>query len=245
MHLSKDAVSSLGDISVVLGGDLSIRKSPHEPVQIAGTLQTIRGSYAYQGRRFTIERDGTLRFLGGASLDPLLGITATRTVSGVLIRAAIRGQASAPELELTSVPTLDESDILSLLLFNQPVNELATVQRNALALQAATLASGFVVSPAVSAVGEKLGLDFLQLEADRHRRIDQFSDDCRTRDLERIVFDLRARVLVRPVQRTAGRIRTVAVFAGAGERQRCERIPRTQLAVPARRAVWGRSDLLF
>jgi autotransporter translocation and assembly factor TamB len=164
MHLSKDAVSSLGDISVVFGGDLSIRKSPHEPVQISGTLQTIRGSYAYQGRRFTIERDGTVRFLGGTSLDPLIGITATRTVSGVLIRAAIRGQASSPELELTSVPTLDESDILSLLLFNQPVNELATAQRNELALQAATLASGFVVSPAVSAVGEKLGLDFLQLE---------------------------------------------------------------------------------
>ncbi len=44
------------------------------------------------------------------------------------------------------------------------MNELATAQRNALALQAATLATGFVVSPAVSAVGEKLGLDFLQLE---------------------------------------------------------------------------------
>ena len=34
MHLSKDAVSSLGDISVVFGGELAIRKSPHEPVQI-------------------------------------------------------------------------------------------------------------------------------------------------------------------------------------------------------------------
>ena len=164
MHLSREAVSSLGDISVALGGDLSIRKAPHESLQVAGTLQTIRGSYAYQGRRFSIERDGTVRFLGDKGVDPLIAITATRTVSGVLIRAALRGQASAPELELTSVPTLEESDILSLLLFNQPANELATVQRNELALQAATLASGFVVSPAVSAVGEKLGLDFLQLE---------------------------------------------------------------------------------
>ena len=164
MHLSREALSSLGDINVTLGGDLSIRKAPHEQVEVAGTLQTIRGSYAYQGRRFTIERDGTLRFLGDQGVDPLISITATRTVSGVLIRAALRGQASTPELELTSVPTLDESDILSLLLFNQPANELATVQRNELALQAATLASGFVVSPAVSAMGEKLGLDFLQLE---------------------------------------------------------------------------------
>jgi translocation and assembly module TamB len=94
----------------------------------------------------------------------LLSITASRTVSGVLIRAALRWQVSAPELELTSTPSLDESDILSLLIFNQPVNELAVAQRNELALQAATLASGFVVSPAVSAVGEALGLDFLELE---------------------------------------------------------------------------------
>ena len=164
MRLSSEAVAGVGDINVVFGGDLAIRKAPHAPLTLSGALQTVRGTYAYQGRRFTIERDGTLRFIGENSLDPLINITANRTVSSVLIRAALRGQASAPELELTSTPSLDQSDILSLLLFNQPVNELAFAQRNELALQAATLASGFVVSPAVSAVGEALGLDFLELE---------------------------------------------------------------------------------
>ena len=194
---------------------LAIRKSPHEPVQMSGTLQTIRGSYAYQGRRFSIERDGTIRFLGGTSLDPLIGITATRTVSGVLIRAAIRGQASAPELELTSTPTLDESDILSLLLFNQPVNELATAQRNELALQAATLASGFVVSPGSLGGGGETRTRLPSTRTDRHSRIDEFSDDGGPGNLERIVSDLCARVLVGPVQRTAGRIRAVAVPCGS------------------------------
>jgi translocation and assembly module TamB len=164
MRLSRDSLADLGDINATFGGDISIRKEPRQPIELAGALQTVRGSYAYQGRRFTIERDGTLRFVGGSSLDPLLGITATRSVSGVNIRAALRGSASAPELELTSSPALEESDILSLLLFNQPANELGAGQRNELAVQAATLASGFVVSPAISAVGEKLGLDFLQLE---------------------------------------------------------------------------------
>ena len=163
MRLSRDAITGVGDINVVFSGDVAIRKTPHARVQLSGALETVRGSYAYQGRRFTIEREGRLRFVGD-SFDPLLSITANRTVSGVLTRAALRGQATAPELELTSTPALDESDILSLLLFNQPVNELAFAQRNELALQAATLASGFVVSPAVSAVGEKLGLDFLELE---------------------------------------------------------------------------------
>ena len=43
MHLSREALSSIGDISVVFGGDLSIRKAPHEPVDVAGALQTVRG----------------------------------------------------------------------------------------------------------------------------------------------------------------------------------------------------------
>jgi autotransporter translocation and assembly factor TamB len=161
---SRESLAGVGDVNVVFGGDLAIRKAPQEGLAVSGTLETVRGFYAYQGRRFTLEPEGTLRFAGESSLDPLLSIVASRTVSGVLIRATLRGQASAPELELTSTPALEESDILSLLLFNQPVNELALAQRDELALQAATLASGFVVSPAVSAVGQALGLDFLELE---------------------------------------------------------------------------------
>jgi hypothetical protein len=164
MRVSREGGAGLGDINMTFGGDLAIRKAPQEKPDVSGVLQTVRGSYAYQGRRFTIEREGTLRFIGPNSWDPLISITANRTVTGVQIRAVLRGQVSAPELELTSSPPLDVDDILSLLIFNQPVNELALAQRNELALQAATLASGFVVSPAVSAVGEALGLAFLELE---------------------------------------------------------------------------------
>jgi len=164
IRMSRGATSTLGDLNITFSGDLAVRKAPQGKPEFSGVLQTVRGTYAYQGRRFTIERDGTLRFLSPNSSDPLIAITADRTVSGVQIRAVLRGQASAPELELTSSPPLDQSDILSLLLFNQPVNELALAQRNELALQAATLASGFVVSPAVSAVGQALGLAFLELE---------------------------------------------------------------------------------
>lgn len=164
MRLSREAAASVGDINVTFGGDLAIRKAPHETPDFSGVLQTVRGSYAYQGRRFTIERDGTLRFIGPNSWDPLISITANRTVNSVQIRAILRGQVSEPELELTSSPPLGVDDILSLLVFNQPVNELAFAQRDELALQAATLASGFVVSPAVSRVGEALGLAFLELE---------------------------------------------------------------------------------
>jgi hypothetical protein len=58
MRLSRSGGTRLGDINAVFGGDLAIRKAPHDRLAISGSLQTVRGSYAYQGRRFTIERDG-------------------------------------------------------------------------------------------------------------------------------------------------------------------------------------------
>ena len=221
MRLSRESMADMGDINAVFGGDLSIRKEPHQDIDLSGTLQTVRGSYAYQGRRFTIERDGTLRFLGGTSLDPLLGIIATRTVNGVVVKVALRGQASTPELELTSSPALEESDILSLLLFNRPANELGVGQRNEVAVQAASLASGFVVSPAISAVGEKLGLDFLQLEPTGVGQFSQFSTLSWSRDLEGTLPDVLAGVQLGSLRRDPRRVRAVALPAIAGDGQRC------------------------
>ena len=157
------SAAGLGNVNVTFGGDVTLRKQPAESTTLVGVLTTDRGSYAFQGRRFTIEKGGTIRFMGDASA-PLISIAAERTVSGVQIRAAVRGTTTAPELQLSSRPGLEESDILSLLLFGVPTNELAAGQREEVAFQAASLASGFVVSPAITAIGRALGLDYLDLE---------------------------------------------------------------------------------
>ena len=94
----------------------------------------------------------------------MISVSATREIAGVQIRAKVGGTTSAPELTLSSSPGLEQTDIISLLLFNAPANELLSEQRNTLAVQAAALSSGFLVSPAVSAIGRAVGLDFLQIE---------------------------------------------------------------------------------
>jgi autotransporter translocation and assembly factor TamB len=69
-----------------------------------------------------------------------------------------------PELHLTSTPPLDSSDILSLIVFGTPANELNASQQENLAVRAGTLAAGFLAAPIVSALQGELGLDILQLE---------------------------------------------------------------------------------
>ncbi len=157
------SAAGLGDVNITLGGDLTLRKAPGQAITLNGELRTDRGSYAFQGRRFAINRDGTIRFTGNAAA-PLISVSASREVAGVQIRVALTGSTGAPELELSSTPGLEQTDIISLLLFNAPANELLSEQRDVLAVQAAALSSGFIVNPAVSAIGRAIGLEFLQLE---------------------------------------------------------------------------------
>jgi translocation and assembly module TamB len=156
---------SLGSVNVTLGGDLRATKQPGTPVQIVGTVNTVRGNYDFQGRRFEIARDGRIQFTGGTSFDPRLDVTATRVISGVRAQVHVRGTARRPQLALSSQPPLDEADILSLIVFNQPANALGEGQQASLATRAGALASGFVASTLAQSIGEALEIDMLEVQA--------------------------------------------------------------------------------
>lgn len=154
----------LGNINVTVGGDLRARKKPGETVRIVGTVNTVRGTYDFQGRRFAILRDGRIRFLGLAEIDPELDITGERVIAGVEARVHVRGSVRRPELGLSSQPPLDQADILSLIVFNRPANQLGEGERVSLAERAGALAGGFVVEPIVESLGRALDVDLLEFQ---------------------------------------------------------------------------------
>jgi autotransporter translocation and assembly factor TamB len=157
--------TALGDINITLGGDLHLKKNPSGPVTIVGTVNTVRGTYDFQGRRFDLVRDGTIRFTGTPSINPLLDIRATRKIpnTGVEARIHISGTSKTPQLELTSNPPLEESDILALIVFNRPVNELGTGERSSLAATAGGIATGFIAAPLGESIGKALDLDLFEI----------------------------------------------------------------------------------
>jgi translocation and assembly module TamB len=148
-----------------VGGDVRLRKNPSAPITLLGTVNTVRGTYAFQGRRFDLVRDGTIRFIGTSSIDPILDISATRTIpnTGVEARVHITGTPSAPKLDLSSTPPLEESDILALIVFNRPVNELGTGERSSLAATAGGIATGFIAAPLGESIGKALDLDLFEI----------------------------------------------------------------------------------
>jgi translocation and assembly module TamB len=155
----------LGDVNVTVRGDLALVKRTEAPLIITGDITTIRGTYQFQGRRFDILREGRIVFPGLAEIDPLLDLAAQRTISGVETEVTIGGTLRQPEVRLSSQPPLDEADILSLIVFNQPVNQLGASEQVSLGRRAASLATGFVTTRLTQSVGGALDLDLVELDA--------------------------------------------------------------------------------
>jgi autotransporter translocation and assembly factor TamB len=156
---------SLGALNVTLGGDLTVIKDPGGPIRISGPVNTIRGNYDFQGRRFEILRDGSIRFEGLDQLNPALDLRTRRVIQGIEARVNIRGTLQKPEIVLTSTPPLEQADILSLIIFNQPANQLGAGQQVSLAQQAQSIAAGAVAGQLANSIGRALNLDTFEINA--------------------------------------------------------------------------------
>ena len=155
----------LGSMNLTLGGDLNLGAKAGQPMTVVGAVNTVRGFWDFQGRRFQILRDGSVRFEGEPinNLDPALNVSGERVIQAVTARVNIRGRLKKPEVELTSVPPLEQSDILALIIFNQPINQLGAGQQASLATRAGAMAAGAVSSELTTSVAQSLGVDELEV----------------------------------------------------------------------------------
>jgi hypothetical protein len=162
VQVSQDTPVGLGDINLRVAGDLYLYKDPGQPLSITGSFDQVSGTYAFQGRRFDVLESSSINFRG--DLNPEIYVTVTRVISGVETRVSIFGPLKQPELRLASVPPLDQSDILSLIVFNTSTNQLSAAQQQQLVARAGVLAAGFLAQPIVSAISNQTGIDIFEVE---------------------------------------------------------------------------------
>lgn len=153
----------LGSLNVTLGGDVRATKERGDTLRLVGVVNTVRGNYDFQGRRFEILRDGTIRFENLEEFDPTLDVRTRRMIQGVEARADIRGTLRRPEIHLSSVPPFPEADILSLIVFNAPINELGTGEQISLAARAQALAGGAIAAQLANSIGGILNVDTFEI----------------------------------------------------------------------------------
>ncbi len=113
-----------GVSSIETQGDLRLQK--REGVSIAiltGTIRSVRGSYSYYGRAFNIE-SGEFQFLGANELNPLLNVEASYASASTTVYLDLTGDLQKPVLKMHSNPPLSDQDIVSVIVFGQPLSEL-------------------------------------------------------------------------------------------------------------------------
>ncbi|WP_085124853.1 translocation/assembly module TamB domain-containing protein [Tistlia consotensis] len=119
-------------------GTLQIAGTAEQP-RIRGQLSPVRGSFDFAGRVFTLSPNSTIQFLGSATPDPQLNITATYQSESLTANINITGSVSDPQIGLTSSPDLPEDEILARVLFGKSSGKLSAGEAVQLAQAAATL----------------------------------------------------------------------------------------------------------
>jgi translocation and assembly module TamB len=154
---------ALGSLNLTVGGDLEIRKSAGEQPVLIGSVEAVRGFYDFQGRRFEVQRGSSVVFRGTRPIDPSVDVTGQREVSGITVAVRLGGTARRPTIALSSSPPLDQSDILSLIVFNQPINELGEAEQTDLLQRAGDLAASAIATPVADSIARALDVDLFEI----------------------------------------------------------------------------------
>jgi translocation and assembly module TamB len=151
------------EANVELSGKLRAVKEAGKEITLMGTIRVVRGWIGFQGRRFNLIR-GAVEFRGEETLNPALDILAQHRLQQYQVEVVVTGTLDKPVLTLRSNPTLEQADVLALLLFGKPLNALNRNEQNTLKQSAAEMAGGFAAAKVADAVSEALGLDRLGLD---------------------------------------------------------------------------------
>ena len=151
------------DLLAELSGDVHATKAPQRELDLTGRVDIVRGWFAFQGRRFELERSA-IQFTGGDKINPSLNIIARYRLPEYQVDATINGTVEKPTLTLASQPRLEQADILALLIFGRPINALNQNEQGALQKSAIGITTGYVAGRIANSVSEALGLDSLGVD---------------------------------------------------------------------------------
>ncbi|UDF02848.1 translocation/assembly module TamB domain-containing protein [Asticcacaulis sp. AND118] len=114
--------------------------------RVVGNLNALRGTYAFSGREFEIDK-GVITFDGGTLTNPEIALTATTEVDEITGTINVSGRAQNPQIAFGSSPSLPQDEVLSRLLFGENVANLSATQALQLAASLQALQGGGGLNP--------------------------------------------------------------------------------------------------
>ena len=119
-------------------GGITLNKESGKPIIFNGVVRVRRGLVLLSGRRFEVLK-GKLDFAGKDQPNPDLSAQARLQMGSTTVFVDVAGTANNPMINLSSLPPMNQADILSTIIFGRPSAELNTGQSKELSAQALAL----------------------------------------------------------------------------------------------------------
>ena len=142
------------------GANIILRGTTDAP-RIGGEARVVRGAYSFAGTRFELSR-GIISFDENAPVDPRLDIAADTSTTGLTVQVRVTGNATTPEINFSSTPSLPEEEILARLLFGGSITSLSATDALQLGAAVASLRGGGGMDP-INRLRSAIGLDRLRI----------------------------------------------------------------------------------
>lgn len=165
VNLGNDVQVSAFGFEGRLEGGLRIIEQTGQETTAVGNIDVASGAYEIYGQALNIER-GRLIFTGGPITNPGLDLRVERNIEmqSITVGARVGGTLENPTLNLFSTPTMQDSAILSYLIFGRGPGQGNTGEENMLAQ--ATLALGMSGGNRLGErLSDTLGVDEITLDS--------------------------------------------------------------------------------
>ena len=150
---------SRSDIVGELGGRVLVKFTKNGVIP-EGNLSVLSGRFLLQGSKFEL-KDSSLYFSEGRDLYPILDIKASKEIGDYEVTVKLQGRVEKPTLSLSSIPPLEEGEILSLILFGRTSQNLNPEEHAAWGGAAAAVAFNYEATPVMRSVSKALRVDSL------------------------------------------------------------------------------------
>lgn len=140
-------------------GEVAVSGLLYQP-KLEGEMTLKEGHYIFSGRRFSLD-EGKLTF-NGLPKEAYLLVSGTTSIRDELITAKVQGPLSDPATSFSSKGGLEIEEVLSLVLFEKPIDQITPLE----GLQLAQTALSLSDKKGLSFIGKlknRLGLDLINI----------------------------------------------------------------------------------
>lgn len=164
LQIVKDCWMKGKDEQIEIGGRVQLQKDAEKPFVLFGALNAVRGTYRFRGKLFQIT-EGEITFVGQEELNPPVHITAQTEVDDVTIIIRISGYLDRLNLAFESDPPMDQSEIISYVLFGRSMENLSDEESFKAEETALSFTGQIAADKLRDIIGDALGIDYLNISA--------------------------------------------------------------------------------